>query len=60
MTVKDLIEQLQGYSEDLPVRVFVEGNLYPALCVSEVDDEQVVEIGCGWATLDCIEEFEDE
>lgn len=58
MKVSDLIKELQNYGTDKDVTVFTEGNLYPTLEVSEqVDDPNVVVVGCGWTKLGDKDDF---
>lgn len=54
MKVKELINQLKQYEKDLDVIVFAAGCLYsPELLQTYKEDgKEVLEIGCGWVTID--------
>lgn len=53
MKVKELINQLKQYDKDLDVIVFTAGSLYSpeVLKTWEEDGKYVLEIGCGWVTI---------
>lgn len=52
MTVEELIEELKKYGMDKKTIVFAEGKLFPILEIGLFDDDDRIEICCGWKDLE--------
>ncbi len=48
MIVKEVIEFLNKMPEDKEIEVFASGEIYKNIEIKYLEEEDVVEIGCGW------------